>query len=691
MKLQRRTQIALAVGAGLLLVPALALVALQNADWNRARPWLNARTSEALGRPFAIAGDLSLTWNRPDAGPAAANTGWRDMIPWPHLVAHDVRIGNPAAMAAPAAADMAQIRQLAFSLNPLALLERKITIPVLRFDAPVVSLRRTADGNNNWTFRHDDKPSPWQLELQSIVFTQGSMHLIDAIKHADVTLGIDTLDADPTYGVAWRLDGKFNGETVSGDGRAGAVLSLQHQTAPYPILANLRMGQSAIRLEGTLTKPSDLAALDMRLELSGPSMARLYGLTGMVLPETPPFATEGRLVGSLGRHGSRWSYQKFSGKVGSSDIGGSLDYQSKQPRGHLSGAVVSHVLQFSDLAPLIGADSNASKESGKVLPAEPFKTERWTSIDADIRFSAEKIVRKKELPINKLTTSLRLQDGVLSLQTLNFDMAGGSLRSDITLDGSGKAGKDAIKATMKVTARHLKLKQLFPALQPLQASAGEINGDASLSAAGNSIASLLGASNGEIKTLINQGTVSKLLLEEMGLNIGNVILTRLVGDKPVKLNCMATDFGVTNGLMQTRSFIIDTDDAILDVGGSINLAQEKLDLTIKPNSKGLRVLSLRAPLYVRGSFQQPRVSVDKGVMAMKAGGAMVLGILTPIAALIPLINAGPGEHSECARLLAEARVKPVAPAPGKTYRRKPPGRSKTPPQAPLPYRVNSDQ
>jgi len=237
----------------------------------------------------------------------------------------------------------------------------------------------------------------------------------------------------------------------------------------------------------------------------------------------------------------------------------------------------------------------------------------------------------------------------------------------MTLDGSGKSGKQAIKATMQVTARHLHLKQLFSTLQPLQASLGEINGDASLSAVGNSIASLLGTSNGEIKMLINQGTVSKLLLEEMGLNIGNVILSNLFGDKPVKLNCMATDLGVTNGLIQTRSFIIDTNDAIIDVSGNINLTQEQLALTIRANSRRLRVLSLRAPLYVRGSFKQPRVSVDKGVMAMKAGGAIALTVFFPIAALIPLIKTGPGENSECARLLADARITPVAPLPGKTY------------------------
>lgn len=674
-----RTKIALAVATALIAVPAIALVVLLNFDWNRAKPWINARTSEALGRPFAIVGDLAMTWEKPVAAQGKQDQGWRDLIPWPHWVAQDIHIGNPPNISTIAPSDMASIKQAVFSLNPWALLEKKISIPVLRFDSPVVSLLRSADGKNNWTFKNDDKPSTWQMDLQSVIFTKGSVHLTDAIKHADVTADIDTLDADPVYGVAWRLNGKFNGEAVSGNGKAGAVLSLQHQTALYPIMAHLRMGKTVVAVEGTLTKPTDLAALDLHLKLSGASMARLYALIGIVLPETPPYATKGRLIGTMGPHGSRWVYEKFSGKVGSSDIGGSLDYQSKQPRALLSGTVVSHLLHFADLAPLIGADSNASKArrgaavvqpANKVLPVEPFKTERWTSIDADIKFSAEKIVREEKLPINKLTAHWRLQNGVLSLLPLNFGMAGGRLSSNITLDGSGKSGKNAIKATMQVTARRLKLKQLFPTVQLMQESAGEINGDASLSSVGNSVASLLGASNGEIKTLINQGTVSKLLLEEMGLNVGNVILSHLTGDRQVKLHCMATDFGVTNGLMQTRSFIIDTDDAILDVSGNIDLAREQLDLTIHTHSNGLRMLSLRAPLYVRGSFKQPSISVDKGVLALKAGGAIALGILAPVAALIPLTNAGPRENSECAMLLAAARVKPMAPPPGKTYRRK---------------------
>jgi len=53
-------------------------------------------------------------------------------------------------MTAPMSSDMASIKQFAFSLNPLVLLEKQIAIPVLHFESPVVSLLRGADGKNNW-------------------------------------------------------------------------------------------------------------------------------------------------------------------------------------------------------------------------------------------------------------------------------------------------------------------------------------------------------------------------------------------------------------------------------------------------------------------------------------------------------------------------------------------------------------
>ncbi|CAN5292770.1 AsmA family protein [soil metagenome] len=660
MNLTRGKKIAIGSVLGILSLLLIGLVFLGNFDWNRAKPWVSGRLSEAAGRPVTIQGNLALTWRHP-----AARGGW---IPWPNLTAQNVVVTNPEWTTE---RSTAEIGSLAFSLNPISLLRKKIDIPLLQFDAPKLSLERAADGKNNWTFSHK-KDSGWQVEVDQIVLNNGSIHFIDAIRHADVKLVIDTLD-QPTggYGVSWTMTGTYNKEKLAGKGRAGAVLSLRSQAEPYPLEAEIRAGTTTIAIQGTVTKPAKLAALDLKLALSGASMSQLYAQTGLVLPETASYSTQGRLIGNLGGEADTWRYEKFTGKMGGSDLSGTLDYTDGEPRPVLKGTVVSNVLQFDDLAPLIGADSDESKARrgalakqprGKILPVEQFKSDRWNSIDADVQFSAQKIVRAKELPINKLSTRVKLKDGVLSLNPLNFDMAGGTIRSDLKLDGNQKT----IKAEMKVAARHLKLKQLFPAFKPMQASFGEINGDAKLSATGNSIAALLGHSNGEIKALINQGTISKLLLEEAGLNVADVILTKIVGDKQVKLNCMASDFVVNKGVMQTRSFVLDTEDAVLEIEGSIDLAQEQLGLTIKPRSKGLRLISFRAPIYVRGSFDHPEVTVDAAVLARKAGTALVLAAVAPVAALLPLIKAGPGESSECAALIADMKGKPVAPPAGKS-------------------------
>ena len=674
---ERNTLITLSRGNKIALYTTLALVGVAIAlvvfilsfDWNRARPWLNARVSDATGRSFAINGDLSLKWDRsPDAG------GWRRWLPWPHLIARDITIANPDW--ASADRNTAEIRQIDFALSPLALLGKRILIPTLTFDTPFVSLQRRADGSNNWFYRHSDTPSEWKLDLRQLVLRQGTVHLKDEVRRADVRADIVTLDAANAegYGIAWKLGGTVNREKVSGSGKAGAVLSLQNQTTPYPIEASAHIGSTSIAVKGVLTKPTELAALDMQLTLSGVSLAQLYRVTGIVLPETPPYSTAGRLTGRLGRGVSDWTYENFSGKVGGSDLGGTLRYEARAPRPQLSGTVVSKLLQFSDLAPIIGADAGADRArrgaavaqpKTRLLPVEEFNAAKWNEIDADVRFTGERIIKDAALPINKLDTHLIMKDGVLNLAPLSFGVAGGTLTSTIRLDGRERL----IKAEMKVAARKLKLKQLFPTVKDMQQSLGDASADLSLSGTGNSVASMLGGANGEVKAVVSDGTISKFLLEAVGLNVGSMVLTKIVGDRQVKINCLASDFAVTSGLMQTRSFVVDTEESLVDVTGRINLANEKLDLTIDPHTKGARLISLRAPLYVKGSFIDPDVSVNKGVLALKAGSAIALAIVAPVAtALLPLANLGGSEESNCARLLAEAREKPQAPPPGQKLR-----------------------
>lgn len=472
------------------------------------------------------------------------------------------------------------------------------------------------------------------------------------------------------YAFVWTATGTFHGKPVKGEGRTGGVFALKHAERPFPLQGDVRFGDTRIAFVGTLTDPTSPDALDLRLWLSGQSLAQLYDLLGVTLPESPPYATEGRLVGQLVPNKEKVRYEHFTARVGESDLDGDLTYQNKQPRPLLSGTVNSKQLQFRDLAPLIGAKPPADDDhpeppppADKVLPEEPFKPERWKVMDADVRFTGDRVFRDYELPIHKMDTRIRMDNAVLTLDPLKFRFAYGDVDGAIKMDGSGVPVKGSIKAT----AKEVQLKRLIKLSDPSQFDIGNANATVDLTSSGNSVGSLLGAANGEVKALIGGGHISKVLMEEAALNVPNILIAKIVGDKQIQINCAAANFEANSGTYYSRLFLIDTDAAQINIDGSVDLASEKLDLTIHPDTKGLRLFSLRSPIHVKGTFKKPDVGIDKGVLFARGAGAVGLAVLAaPAAALLPLTSGlGKGDEDRCTPLL-DSMKKPPSVTPPKT-------------------------
>jgi uncharacterized protein involved in outer membrane biogenesis len=91
------------------------------------------------------------------------------------------------------------------------------------------------------------------------------------------------------------------------------------------------------------------------------------------------------------------------------------------------------------------------------------------------------------------------------------------------------------------------------------------------------------------------------------------------------------------------------------VDGTANFRNERLDLSITPDAKGLRVFSLRSPLYVRGTFKHPEAGVQTVPLVVRGAGMLALGVaVAPAAGLLALVApaAGGGEQGNaCASLL----------------------------------------
>jgi hypothetical protein len=122
---------------------------------------------------------------------------------------------------------------------------------------------------------------------------------------------------------------------------------------------------------------------------------------------------------------------------------------------------------------------------------------------------------------------------------------------------------------------------------------------------------------------------------------------------------------VTDGVLDSRVFALDTQDAIINVDGTVNLKDETMDLGAHPHTKGFRIFTLRSPLYVKGTFKNPHVGVNAAALAVRGSAMVGLGLINPFAALIPLIAPSNNKPLPCQQLLTAMQAQhPTAPPPG---------------------------
>ncbi|WP_347114631.1 AsmA family protein [Leclercia sp. S52] len=664
-----------------MLLIVVLIVVIATFDWNRLKPTINQKVSTELNRPFAIRGDLGVVWER-----QKGETGWRSWIPWPHVHADNVMLGNPPDIPE---ITMVHLPRVEATLAPLALLTKTVYLPWIKLQKPDARLIRLSEKTNNWTFDFAEskdkeaaaKPSSWSFRLDNIIFDRGHVAIDDAVSKANLEIFVDPLgkalpfsevtgtkgkdgkDKPGDYVFGLKAEGRYNEQPLKGSGKIGGMLALRGEGTPFPVQADFRSGNTRVAFVGTVSDPMKMGGVDLRLKFSGDSLGELYELTGVLLPDTPPFETDGHLVAKIDpEKSSVYDYRDFNGRIGDSDIHGSLTYTTGKPRPKLEGDMESRQLRLADLGPLIGVDSGKGTKaqkvrkqappSGKVLPNDRFETDKWDVMDADVRFKGRRIEHGSSLPLSDLSTHIILKNADLQLKPLKFGMAGGTISANIKLEGD----KKPMHGQAEIQARRLKLKQLMPDVELMQKTLGEMNGDASIRGVGNSVAALLGNGNGNLKLLMNDGLVSRNLMEILGLNVGNYLIGQIFGDDEVRVNCAAANIDLVNGVARPKIFAFDTENAVINITGTASMASEQLDLTINPESKGIRIVTLRSPLYVRGSFKDPQAGVKPGpLIARGAVAAALATLVTPAAALLALISPSEGQANQCQVILSQMK------------------------------------
>jgi hypothetical protein len=402
-----------------------------------------------------------------------------------------------------------------------------------------------------------------------------------------------------------------------------------------------------------------MRGMNLQFGLSGPDMGLLFPLLGVAIPTTPPY----RILGRLTRNGRTWHYDDFDGRLGDSDIAGDAAFTTGGKRPFLKADVHSRRLDFDDLAGFVGAPpqtggkETASAEQkrqaaelrakSRVLPDEPFDLAKLRGMDADVKWRAAKINAPK-LPVEAMTLHLFVDDAVLRLEPLDFQVAGGHIASIIHMD----ARRDLIATRADIRARGLSLPSLFPTAEMTKTSVGRVGGRLNLVADGNSVARMMATADGDVGVLMGEGRISNLMMEFAGIDIAESLKYLLGKDRTIPIRCAFADFGVKQGIATSRQLAFDTTDTVILGTGTIDLREERLDLVLKPRPKDISFFSLRAPLLVNGTFKDPSFKPDMKVLTLRGAAAAFLGSLAPPAALLAVFETGPGKDTGCGSAIA---------------------------------------
>lgn len=611
-------------------------------DWNWFKPPLERYVEARTGRAFRIGGDLDV-----DLG--------RTIV----VRADRVRFANAAWSKQP---DMASADRIEAGIRVWPLLRHDIVVPDIRLATPDLRLEKGPKGAGNWDFLpKDEGPSKWDLRFQRLWIEGGRLQYLDPASRTDIDVTVDSLAQD-TSGASppIAVDGKghWKGNRFTLEGRAESPLDLRDPDSPYRIDARAQAGATKAHARGTLLDPLRLRDFDLKLALSGKNLDDLYPLLGLALPPTPPYALDGRLTRDIEGQRTTWHYDRFKGKVGDSDLAGSASVATGGARPYLRADLVSRKLDFDDLAGFVGGAPDtgggettnpelaalaAQREaSARLLPDTPYNLEKLRAMDADVRLKAARIDAPK-LPLDDMDAHLLLEGGQLRLDPLDFGVAGGDIRSTIRMDARGSP----IRTRADIAARGLNLGPMLPDVKLAQDAIGKLGGDVKLAGNGNSIAAMLGSSDGTAVVGMGKGRISNLVMELAGLDIAEALKFLVEGDRRIPIRCAFGDFAVADGLMTANALAFDTTDTIIVGEGTISLKDETLRLKLRPRPKDRSILALRSPLLVEGTFKQPRFHPDYARVGLRGAIALVLGNIAPPAALLATLELGPGKDADC--------------------------------------------
>ena len=635
----------IAASVTLLLIAAVVIFLLLF-DWNWLRGPIGRWASAKYDREIALQGDLDV-----------------HLFSWtPSVIVNDLKFGGPDWARE---ADTADVDRIEARFRLRRLFAGQIEMPLLAITRPNVVLISTEDGRQSWELEPDkpDTGEGMKLPLINRLIIEDGRISVDA-RDRDITLEAAVTareaasEADGASGFTLSGEGSINGSPLTLRIEGGPFINIRRDR-PYRFEATLAGARSRLVADGAITRPFDLGQFTSSLSLQGQDLNDLYLLTGVTLPNTPPY----RLSGALTRDDAVWTFEDFSGRVGASDLSGDVRVDAGE-RLRVEAELSSRLLDIDDMLAIFGADTRTNAAGtntttvatgsgpGMLLPDATLQVDRLRAMDGTLTYRAAS-VKANDLDIRRVNLGAVLENGRLDLDPVAFTFNRGELNGTAKIN----ATRDIPYSAVDFRLSGYPLESIIPATGGVAPVTGRALGRARLEGQGSSIHRFAAGSKGSISLVVPQGEIRSAFAELLGINASAGLLKLLGRDQSRStIRCAVADFEVAGGIARAKTFVVDTDVVLAQGTGSINLGTETLDLKIDGESKRPRLLRLWTPILVRGHLSSPSVGVETGQLVAQAGlTGLLAAVVAPVTALFAFVDPGLAEDANCGALIAGAR------------------------------------
>ena len=531
-----------------------------------------------------------------------------------------------------------------------------------------------AHRRNTWTFS-EEKGEPLTLPVIRRAIVAGTRLVYrDPRMQLAADVRFRTIEAkDTEFASAIRFDGTGNARRTPFT-LEGALLTPNETVGGgrNRLALRARAAHTIADVTGTLAGATEIEGADLHADVRGRNLADIFMVVGIAVPDTRSY----RLRSALTKAGTEWRFSGLRGQFGDSDIAGKLSIDTGAPRLRLAADLRTDTLDIIDVAPFIGYNPQRVAAEGKagavrtvagrprVLPDAKLRVDALRNFDAKVQYSVRR-VRADNLPVSNIALGLDLDNRLLKLSPLTFDMARGHVTADISIN----ARREPVFTDYDIRLSPTPMGLLLAGFGVEESgTSGTLKARVKMTGTGDTVHDSLSNANGRIAIILPKGSMWVRNAQLAELDIGTFI-QKMFEDKlkePVEINCGLIGFTVRDGVAAADPILIDTRKSVMVGRGGFSFKNESLDLAFRADSKKFSLFSGQSPVGVGGYFAAPSIDVISGDLLARAGAGLGLGLVaSPVAAMLAFVDVGDAKAADCGPVLAGASAQAQRTSKGK--------------------------